>query len=178
MKKASVRTSKRIQGKTLDEFVSELCKYLATGVTVKTATAAVGISESTYHLWLRKGHEGIEPYATFTAKIRETFPKTEAVLARRIINASEKDWRAAAWMLERRNRADWGKSYASSDDLSNDFINNLTIEELRNEIRKMYSMSTENIEQRAEELEQKLANDTKKNIDKAIKKKLKPKKAK
>lgn len=170
MKRADMRTTQKLADKTLEQFCEELCRYLKTGVTIKTAAEAVGISEATYHLWLRKGKAGIEPYATFSAKIRETFPKTEAVLAGRVINASEKDWRAAAWMLERRNRKDWGKSYGTSDDLTNEFINNLTIEELRAEVKKMHEMTTKNIEERAQELELKLESETKKVAKSEVKK--------
>jgi hypothetical protein len=170
MQRADMRTTQKLANKTLEEFCEDLCRYLKTGVTIKTAAEAVGISEATYHLWLRKGKAGIEPYATFADKIRETFPKTEAVLAGRVINASEKDWRAAAWMLERRNRKDWGKSYGTTDELASDFINNLTIEELRNEVKKMHAMTTQSIEERALELEEKLAAETVKVAKSEVKK--------
>jgi len=47
------------------ELSDQLCELLEAGNYLETAAEACGISVKTVYQWLRKGAEGVEPYAAF-----------------------------------------------------------------------------------------------------------------
>jgi hypothetical protein len=69
---------------------------------VKEAAPAAGIPWNTAKDWLAKGREGVEPYARFVADVEEAKATWAAFMIQRISSASANDWRAAAYLLERR----------------------------------------------------------------------------
>jgi hypothetical protein len=88
----------------------------------ETAAAAAGISRPTLRGWLlegaqlrRKRDEGTAKKLTkrqrllmdFSSEIEKAFGEAEARDVLLIGKHAESDWRAAAWRLERRNRAQW-----------------------------------------------------------------------
>ena len=79
--------------------VERIYASLAAGNFRCTAAAEAGVSE---------GDKPVEPYATFATSVRAIRAQVEAARLRRV-EASE-DWRAAAWLLERHNRAKYGDS--------------------------------------------------------------------
>ena len=78
-----------------------ICDFVADGNTFKTACDAFGIGERTLYDW-------IERYPAFAAAVYRARAKAKAKLVRVITNAAPKDWRAAAWILER----SWPNEYA------------------------------------------------------------------
>jgi hypothetical protein len=93
--------------------VESLCKTLSIGVDVHTACLREGIARATYYDWRRRGIgtdelEPEEPFASFTEAVDRAMANAEARFLAHITKASENDWRAAAWVLERRNREVYG----------------------------------------------------------------------
>lgn len=71
------------------------------GVTYADAAACAGIAESTWHMWMKRSPAFREAIAAASARVE--------LRCLQIINeAMVKDWRAAAWFLERRFPERWG----------------------------------------------------------------------
>lgn len=92
-----------------------LCDAMRTGLCLSHAAALVGISPATVREWIRRG-EGTddrpdaEPFATFATAMRKARADGDVAMVA-VINSAAEDgqWRAAAWMLERRNPQQWGR---------------------------------------------------------------------
>ncbi len=76
---------------------------VAQGATRAVAAEAANVDRNTLLGWLRKGREGVEPYASFLDRVKTAEAKGEAELLSTIRIASGKSWQAAAWLLERRH---------------------------------------------------------------------------
>jgi hypothetical protein len=85
---------------------------IATGVPRKYAAQRAGIDESTLRLWCskgRKGGRGSEIYIALLAAIKKAEADAVARNVALIQQAASKSWQAAAWWLERRYHADFGR---------------------------------------------------------------------
>jgi transposase-like protein len=88
--KKSTNRSKYHQGS-----VDAIVDALASGLTIVAACGIVGISQQTYYNWLDK-------YPEFREAVDGARPVFESEMQRVIKEQAPKDWRAAAWLLERR----------------------------------------------------------------------------
>lgn len=93
----------------VQEKIELICKAIKSGLTINNAARAAGVNPNTYYVWKKKGEAGIEPWASYWERVQLAIHQGEAVLANRIATASQDDWRAAAWMLERRHPENWSK---------------------------------------------------------------------
>lgn len=105
--------SKRKPGrptKLTSEVQQAICDALERGEVHVHAIEHGGIGETTYYEWLAKGEEGIKPYAEF----REATTRAEARGRKKIFDLIqthvELDWRAGAFLLERRYPQHYGKA--------------------------------------------------------------------
>tara|TARA_R100000278_G_scaffold54958_2_gene45753 strand:- start:458 stop:925 length:468 start_codon:yes stop_codon:yes gene_type:complete len=80
--------------------VHNICTHISNGNTFRASALAEGISEATFHRW-RKEHE------EFDELVEEAIGISEAKLVNKL--AQSEDWRAAAWILERRFPQSWTK---------------------------------------------------------------------
>lgn len=84
------------------ETLNIICRAMEVGATRKIAAQAAGIHVATLYSWLSMGREGNEQFIEFYERVK----KAEGLCALRdlaiITRASETDWRAAGWRLERR----------------------------------------------------------------------------
>ena len=71
------------------------CEAIRKGCTYKAAASAVGVCEKTIYNWFRRGREA--------TRKNDKYRHFLQFLLERVINASDKDWKAAAWLLERRD---------------------------------------------------------------------------
>ena len=82
------------------------CEAIRKGCTYKAAASAVGVCEKTIYNWFRKGREATrknDKYKQFLQCVKRAEHERQQFLLERVINASEKNWKAAAWILERRD---------------------------------------------------------------------------
>jgi hypothetical protein len=77
------------------------------GASDKAAAGLVGIDADTYYRWLKRGAQGEEPFAAFSALAHEAKAKRQLHRVRIINDAAHKDWHAASWLLERSGDAAW-----------------------------------------------------------------------
>lgn len=87
---------------TLDQLAPAILA-LKKGATYKLAAAAAGVAPSTFYKYLRKGREGASKlWVEFYRQVIAAEQDRALFMLERIEEGSRKDWRAAAWMLERR----------------------------------------------------------------------------
>jgi len=81
-----------------------IIEALRAGTTYEIAAQFAGISRSTLYEWIKKGEqEETGPYRTFSDNIKKAEAEGAVVHLGTIAQASAKDWKAAAWILERRH---------------------------------------------------------------------------
>lgn len=86
------------------------------GCTLRMAAEYAGVDRSTLHHWLARGRAGVPAYAEFA----EAVAHTEAISAigslGKILKAGEQDWRALAWLLEKRYPYEFGVKVGEDPD--------------------------------------------------------------
>ena len=79
-------------------------KAIQAGCTYEMAADYAGVSRKTLWTWLRKGEEdGDKTYETFLHDLKKAEIDGAITHLGNIQHASVKDWKASAWMLERRH---------------------------------------------------------------------------
>ena len=89
---------------------ANIVKLIQMGSYVNIAASAVGIGERTFYDWMAKGKEGKKPYVQFSQAIEKAKGECETLLLSKLMKAIDQgDWKAAAWMLERKYTERWGR---------------------------------------------------------------------
>ena len=99
------------------DVIEAVCENVKAGMPRKWAAIHAGISKATYYDWKARGEKGDQPYATFLDRLTRAEAQDMANLIAEVGGAqtnlpqgvSQSDWRAQAWLLERRFRPDYGK---------------------------------------------------------------------
>lgn len=92
------------------EIVSEVLYRLEKGNYLDTAANCAGIEPDQLSYWLEAGVRGeSKEYRKFLIAARRAVAKAEANLVETIEEEAQDDWRAAAFILERRHSRKWGK---------------------------------------------------------------------
>ena len=107
-----------------DDLQERLVKVIKAGNYIETASAYVGISKNTLYSWLRRGEaekvrrekgekgKGSETkYIRFSDAIERALAEAEIRDVLKIDRASESQWQASAWRLERKFPEKWGRKY-------------------------------------------------------------------
>lgn len=98
--------------KLTPELQKKVCEIIKAGNYAKTACILAGISESTFYSWKKQGmNEKSGKYLEFLESIKKAEKFAEAYFVQLIREAAENspmNWKAAAWLLERRNPDEWG----------------------------------------------------------------------
>lgn len=82
-----------------------ICALVNAGAPLPHAARACGVPWPTVKDWLKKGRAGKQPYADFVAAWQQAKARWVAGAVMRVTKASDKNWKAAAWLLERRVKA-------------------------------------------------------------------------
>lgn len=101
----------RRPSKLTKQVESDLTVLLAQGVPIKLAASATNVSPRSVRRWLHEGDLRERVAELRTARRVDpdgSGARLEARLAVLILKASEHDWRASAWWLERRWPERWG----------------------------------------------------------------------
>lgn len=94
----------------------KLIEAIKAGSHYETACAYAGISYSTFREWMQRGQgthkrrKTDQDYVDFADAILEAESQGEISAIAAIKAASKNDWKAAAWMLERRHSARWAST--------------------------------------------------------------------
>jgi transposase len=91
---------KEYKSKYNQGMLDTLVEILSNGVTITAACGYVGIDRKTYYNWMNKHPE-------FATAINAVRFQLEARLLARIEEHGKKDWKANAWILERKYPEDW-----------------------------------------------------------------------
>jgi hypothetical protein len=92
------------------EVTQKIAAYVTAGATIPSACALAGVPWGTAKKWLQRGKKGMrgEPankaYTAFATAMYEAQERFHAGLSISLHKASKEDWKAAAWLLERRFR--------------------------------------------------------------------------
>lgn len=87
--------------KRTEKKVAELVAAVETGVSIESACAMVGIHRSTWYEWRERPE--------IEARLDRALAVAESRLLDSIREAGRDDWRASAWILERRYPETWSK---------------------------------------------------------------------
>ena len=102
-KEPPVKKTKRGRKKKVDDnLIKILTKALTSGASHKIACEAAGISQSSFYRWLKQGENGSAEYAGFYNSIKASESHGALKHLENIEKHSINDWRASAWLLERR----------------------------------------------------------------------------
>ena len=96
------RRSKATEGR-----IEALVIALGTGCTREAAARHAGIDRTTLYRWLERD-------AAIRIRVEKAEADVEVRLAAQIVQAAPDDWRAAAWLLERRRPAGYGRAQAAA----------------------------------------------------------------
>ena len=88
----------------------KFCALVEEGHWLRTAAAACNIDESTVYSWIRRGKAGENPYAEFYDQLEQANAKVEQEALGKVRAAGKKQWKAAAWILERRFPERYGQT--------------------------------------------------------------------
>lgn len=86
----------------------QIIYWLSRGAIPDTAIARAGVPRTLFNRWLRAGAEGLEPYASFVARVEQALVLFEAKLIEFVYENSNKNLSAATWLFNLR----FGKKYA------------------------------------------------------------------
>lgn len=96
--------------KLTPEIQNKIVNLIKAGNYVSTSCQVAGISAGTYYLWLKKGMENKnKAYRDFYKAVKIADAESEVYYLKYIKKAAIKNWQAAAWMLERKWPAKYGR---------------------------------------------------------------------
>lgn len=79
-----------------------IIRAIKRGCTLKLAAKAAGVAESTLHAWLARGRKSTHgKYYDLVIAVEQARALQAEAMLERIEMHTRKDWKAAAWMLER-----------------------------------------------------------------------------
>ena len=92
------------------ETVQKIISSVRLGLTYMRAAQLAGISHKTLNDWVNRGKASeSEQYVKFYEDLQKANAECEVRHAGSLAEASRYDWRASAWVLERRFARDWGR---------------------------------------------------------------------
>lgn len=109
--------------KLTKEVQAKIVSAIRAGNYMETAAAFAGIHKSTFHDWMKQGQRLREKFEKsgekpdknqtnlihFSDSIEKALAEAEMRDVMTITQASEEDWKAAAWRLERKHPQRWGR---------------------------------------------------------------------
>lgn len=96
--------------KLTPEVMDVVVNAIAAGNYMDTAAALAGVDKVSLYRWIKKGANATRGIKRdFYKRVTEAMARAEARGVTGISIAAQKDWKAAAWLLERRYAKRWGK---------------------------------------------------------------------
>lgn len=102
--------------KLTPELQQKIVDAIRMGAYIETAAAYAGINKSTLYDWMRRGARAKSgKYKEFSNAIEKALAESEMRDLAVIAKASQENWQAAAWRLERKFPDRWGRRKAKSE---------------------------------------------------------------
>ena len=106
---------RRLPQRLTPELGDKILAFVRRGAHRETACASAGVARKTLEMWLERAKGG--PHSTRYKRFAEALDKAEAenesITVSAIIFAGKQDWRALAWVLERRGAQRWNSKRAA-----------------------------------------------------------------
>ncbi len=94
------------------EVQHKVVQAVAAGNRIDIAARYAGIGERTFHRWMAEGEQARSgAKRQFWQAVMEARARAEVAAVTAIVTAARKDWRAAAWWLERTRPHEYGRVY-------------------------------------------------------------------
>ena len=87
-----------------------LIQALKAGNYIEPACAYAGIGKSLFYEWMELGKNGKSEFVDFVDAVTRAIASAEIGSVAKIKLAADIDWRAAAWLLERRHPDRWANT--------------------------------------------------------------------
>lgn len=101
--------------KTLNPYlIAKMAGDAGKGISKRAIMAKAGYSLSTWGRWVEKADQGVQPYALWYKCMIFAIARVEEELIQVIQDAGMTDWKAAKWLLEQVNRAEYRENAAST----------------------------------------------------------------
>jgi transposase len=84
------------------EIAEAIVEAMSKGLTRRNISETLGLGKNTVSTWLKSGLEGDPIFAEFADRCAQAEKQAQGSLIAMISEQGHKDWRAAAWLLERR----------------------------------------------------------------------------
>lgn len=92
------------------EKITTICGFVARGTTPDRAATLAGVASTTWRDWKTWGAAGREPYCSAVAQVFQAEAAALAESEARVRAAGQGgEWKADAWLLERRDRATYSQ---------------------------------------------------------------------
>lgn len=96
--------------KLTPEIQNKIVTAVRAGAFVETAASYAGISKVTLYDWMKRGNKSTHgKFRDFLNAVEQAFAEATVADLAQISAAAAKDWRAAAYRLEKRERSLYGK---------------------------------------------------------------------
>lgn len=96
------RVKKGRRSRLTSEIQEKVLTALRAGNYIETAAEFAGIDRATLFRWLAKGRAARSgQFCDFCDAVESAIAQAEVAAVARIVTASQADWKAAAWLLER-----------------------------------------------------------------------------
>jgi len=89
------------------DIIAKVDARIREGLSRERALRAAGVPPSVYRQWFKLGKDGVQPYAQWLNALEEAEANAEDDRVQKI--RDNKDWKAQAWLLERRYPERWGQ---------------------------------------------------------------------
>ena len=93
--------------KCTHELIEAASELKRGGMNNRDLSQCIGISEATFYRWLNDTTSAV--HREFCESLKKAEAEHKAALRERIFKASERDWKAAAWLLERMFPDEYGR---------------------------------------------------------------------
>ena len=99
--------------KLTKEGIEDAVRLCRAGMTDKDIALYLGVTPSTYSLWIN--HPKTENQKQLSKALKKAEVERKATLVERIMDASDDSWQAAAWLLERKYPQEYAKAQRIMD---------------------------------------------------------------
>jgi len=86
------------------------CALVESGMPISRCCDLLHISRMTYMRWVERAKGGEEPYISFVRMLAAADARKTARLLSGIESHGDKEWKALAWILEKSNKEEFGKT--------------------------------------------------------------------